>query len=197
MPMWLGTKSTMCCRPAVADRVGERGMRLGAAQLAVHLVVVGDVVAVRDARLRGEVRGGVDRADPQPLKVGHDVARRGQRESGVDLEPVGADRHEARTFHLSQPLRQAVQRNARPVRPVVQLVVQLVERLVDQEQVEQRRALRRVGGQESPRRRRPRSSLEERRAGPALPDARPRLQRDRTRRRGRRCARRAPRRPRS
>ena len=60
---------------------------VGAAELGVDLVVVADVVAVRAARRRGEVRRGVDRADAEPCQIRHDVARR--RSAETRREPAG------------------------------------------------------------------------------------------------------------
>ena len=65
MPMWFGTKSTMCCRSCSRSASVNAVVRVDAADLGVHLVVIADVVAVRASRLRREVRRRVDRADAE------------------------------------------------------------------------------------------------------------------------------------
>jgi len=79
----------------LAHRVGEPGIGLGPAGLRIQLVVVGDVVAVGAAGFGGEGRRAVDGTQSEALQVGNDLLRRAEREGGMDLQPVGADRHEA------------------------------------------------------------------------------------------------------
>ena len=69
----------------------ERRVLLRAAKLGADLVVVHDVVAVRASGGRREVGRGVAGADAQPREVRRHLARRGEREVLVHLQPVCAD----------------------------------------------------------------------------------------------------------
>ena len=57
------------------------------------------------AGLGGKRGRAVDAADAETLQVGHDRLRRAERERGVDLQPVGADRDEAWAIHHVRPAR--------------------------------------------------------------------------------------------
>ena len=77
-------RSRRCGRmPCAASAAEKLGVRLGAADLRIDLVVVADVIAVRAAGLRREIRRRVAGVDAQARQVRHDVARRRQREPGV------------------------------------------------------------------------------------------------------------------
>ena len=94
-PHVIGDEIHDVLQPVLAQRVGERRVGLAAADLGVQLVVVADVVAVRAARLRREVGRRVARADAELTR---DTARsrpRRQRETAMDLQPIGARRHVA------------------------------------------------------------------------------------------------------
>src|SRR3954470_7401113 len=75
-----------------------------------------------------------------------------------------------------EQLEDSVKRYTDPIGSVVQLVVELVERLVEHEQFQQRIALGDGGWDEERSVRRPEISAQKRRGGPTLPDACPRLE---------------------
>ena len=64
-----------------------------ATDLRVDLVVIRNVVSMRAAWRRGEVRGGVTGADAEPGQVGDDCGRLGQGKVAMDLEAICAPRH--------------------------------------------------------------------------------------------------------
>ena len=145
------------------ERRAQLGERLRAAELRVDLVVIGDVVAVRAAGRRGEVRRRVAGGDAQLRQVRNDVARGGQREppwicsryvlSGTNRGRCGVSRSSCHSAigtrgdaRRSEKVEDTPERNAHPVGPVVQLVVELVERLVEHEEPQQRVALRGSAG---------------------------------------------------
>ena len=73
--------------------VGEARVRVGAAELGIDRVVIADVVAVRAARHRREVRRGVDRADAEARQVARGLLGRRERKGGVQLQSIRADRN--------------------------------------------------------------------------------------------------------
>ena len=70
MPTWLGTMSTSTPMPSRGASLGQRGQPAGPAAGRVDRAVVGDVVPVAAAGLRGEQRGEVDPVDAELVQVG-------------------------------------------------------------------------------------------------------------------------------
>ena len=70
----------------------ESRVSLGAAELGVDRVVVGDVVAVRAAGARREVRRGVARADAELRQILDELRGGVEREASMQLETIGAQR---------------------------------------------------------------------------------------------------------
>ncbi len=94
--------------PVRAQRVDERAVLFGRADLGIERTVVDDVVPVRRAGARAQVRRRVDVRDPQRREVRDQRGRIGEAEAGMELQPVRrARRHESRnqpTLHgLSVP----------------------------------------------------------------------------------------------
>ena len=75
------------------NRRRERRVRLGAAHLRIDFVVVGDVVAVRAAGRRGEIRRRVAGIDAETREVRTTSRAAVSGNAAMDLQPVRAGRH--------------------------------------------------------------------------------------------------------
>jgi hypothetical protein len=79
---------------AVGVEVGDPSIVFGArTNSGIQLVVIGNVVAVQTLRARLEIRRRVTVADPERVEIRHDLARVGESELPVELQPVSRTRN--------------------------------------------------------------------------------------------------------
>ena len=74
--------------PSLVQRRGEGVQIVQGADLRIHARRIDDVVAVHAPGPRGEYRRTIEMRDAEPVQIGHDAARRGERELLVQLYTI-------------------------------------------------------------------------------------------------------------